>query len=98
MAYTQEQIEKAKTAGTVEELIAIAKTEGIELSEEKAATLYAELRAEEQELSDEELDNVAGGTACDETECKQCHTANSVNNVHCTNCGAALGNPKRIGL
>lgn len=60
MNISKELIEKAKTAKTAEELLAMAKAENIELTEEEAAKAFAELN-KTGELSDEELDNVAGG-------------------------------------
>lgn len=51
---------KAKEAKSVTELMELAKSENIELTEEKAQKLFAELHAE-GELSDAELDAVAGG-------------------------------------
>ena len=60
MNITKELLEKAKTAKTAEELLAMAKAENIELSAEQAAKAFAELN-KTGELSDEELDNVAGG-------------------------------------
>ena len=63
MKFTDEMLEKAKTAKSAEELLAMAKAENIELTEEQAAKAFAELN-KTGELSDEELDNVAGG--CDE--------------------------------
>ncbi|MGM9644947.1 MAG: hypothetical protein ACI3X1_07660 [Eubacteriales bacterium] len=60
MKLTNELIEKAKTAKSAEELLEIAKAENIELAEEEAAKAFAELHRS-GELSDNELDNVAGG-------------------------------------
>ena len=60
MNITKELLEKAKTAKTAEELLAMAKAENIELTEEQAAKAFAELN-KSGELSDEELDNVSGG-------------------------------------
>lgn len=60
MQFSKELIEKAKTAKSAEELLAMAKAENIELTEEEAAKAFAELN-KSGELSDEELDNVAGG-------------------------------------
>ncbi len=62
MNISKELLEKAKAAKTAEELIEMAKTENIELSAEEAAKAFAELH-KMGELSDEELDNVAGGCA-----------------------------------
>ena len=60
MKFSNEMIEKAKTAKTAEELLQMAKAEKIELTEEEAAKAFAELH-KMGELSDEELDNVSGG-------------------------------------
>ena len=60
MNISKELIEKAIQAKTAEELIEMAKAENIELSAEKAAKALAQLNRN-GELSDEELDNVAGG-------------------------------------
>ena len=60
MKFTDEMLEKAKTAKSAEELLEMAKAENIEISAEEAAKAFAELN-KTGELSDEELDNVAGG-------------------------------------
>ena len=60
MNVSKELIEKAKTAKSAEELLAMAKAENIELTEEEAAKAFAELN-KSGELSDEELNNVSGG-------------------------------------
>ena len=64
MRFTNEIIEKVKTAKSAEELLAMAKAENIELTEEQAAKAFAELN-KTGELSDEELDNVSGGCGRD---------------------------------
>ena len=60
MRFTNEIIEKVKTAKSAEELLAMAKAENIELTEEQASKSFAELN-KAGELSDEELENAAGG-------------------------------------
>ena len=60
MNILKELIEKAKTAKTAEELLEMAKEESIEMSAEQAAEYFVTIHAS-GELSDEELDNVAGG-------------------------------------
>ena len=62
MNITKELLEKAKQAKTAEELLAMAKEENVELTEEQSAKAFAELN-KTGELSDEELDNVVGGCA-----------------------------------
>lgn len=58
--FTPENMAKAKQAKSAEELLALAKESGIELSEEAAQKYYNELH-KTGELSDDELDNVSGG-------------------------------------
>ena len=62
MKFTPEQITKAKAANSAEELLALAKENGIELTEEEAKKYFADFH-KEGELADEELANVSGG-AC----------------------------------
>ena len=66
MKFTEEQLAKMKAAKTAEELIAIAKAEGIEASEDEIKAQFSMLHSEGV-LADEELDNVAGG-GCGGTE------------------------------
>ena len=63
MNISKELLEKAKTAKSAEELLAMAKAENIELSAEEAESSFTKLH-KTGELSDEELDNVAGGRLC----------------------------------
>ena len=61
----KELMEKAQTAKTPEELLALAKEMEVEMSSQEAEEAFALLN-KKGELSDEELDNVAGG-GCDTT-------------------------------
>ena len=56
---TKEQITKAMACETAEELMALAKAEGMELTKEEAETYMAEM--EDIELDEETLAKVAGG-------------------------------------
>ena len=56
---TKELIEKAMQCETADELIALAKSEGVELTKEEAEAYLAEL--DDFELDDAMLRNVAGG-------------------------------------
>lgn len=56
---TKEQIQKAMACETVEELMALAKAEGIELTQEEAEAYMAEMA--DVELDSDALKNVAGG-------------------------------------
>ena len=60
MSISKELLEKARTAKSAEELLAMVKAENVELTAEQAAKAFEELN-KNGELSDEELDNVAGG-------------------------------------
>ena len=56
---TKEMLEKASKCQTADELIALAKTEGIEITLEQAEAYLEELQ--DVELNQETLDKVAGG-------------------------------------
>ena len=56
----QELILKAKEASSAEELMALAKENGMEMNEEQAQA-YFDVTHKTGELADDELDNVAGG-------------------------------------
>ena len=56
----QELLNKVKKAKSVEEIIAIAKENDMELSVENAEAIYAQLN-QSGELSDDELAKVVGG-------------------------------------
>ena len=56
---TQEMIMKAMQCKDADKLIALAKTEGVELTKEEAEAYIAEL--EDYELDEDTLKNVAGG-------------------------------------
>ena len=60
---THELLEKAKLAKSAEELIALAKENGAEITEEEANTYFAQLHKSD-EIPDDELDSVAGGRKC----------------------------------
>ena len=57
---TPELLEKAKQAKSPEELLTLAKENGEELTEDSAKAYFDQLH-KTGELSDDELDNVAGG-------------------------------------
>ena len=59
---TKEQIAKAMACETVEELMELAKAEGVELTKEEAEAYMAEM--EDIELDEKTLKNVAGGKVC----------------------------------
>ena len=68
---TPELIEQAKRAESVESLLALAKENGIVLTAERAGKLFSEWHTT-KELSDDELDNVAGGCGDDDDTPRAC--------------------------
>lgn len=61
MNLTNEMIQKAKEAKSAQELLALAEENGVEMTEQEAIERFEALNALSGELSDDELDNVAGG-------------------------------------
>ncbi|MBQ3103353.1 MAG: hypothetical protein IJC58_03605 [Oscillospiraceae bacterium] len=61
MNFTPELIAAAKTADSPEALIAMAKEQGVTLSDSEAALYFRQLHEGSGELSDDELDCVSGG-------------------------------------
>ena len=83
---TPEMIEKAKAAKNAEELLELAKANGVEMTADEAATYFAQLNPKSGELDDDDLDAVAGG-ACARTE--QARDAqDAVSSMPCPRCGA----------
>ena len=66
---TKELIAKAMSCETAEELMALAKSEGVEMTKEEADAYMAEM--EDMELDSESLKNVAGGYCHRTTPCSQ---------------------------
>lgn len=60
-------IRNARKAGSIDELIAFASSEGIELTREKASSLFVRMKSDE-ELSDDALGAVTGGKGESEDE------------------------------
>jgi hypothetical protein len=58
----QKTIEQIKAAKSVQEIAETARKENITLSDGQAEALYKQYHTKEGELSDQELNNVAGGT------------------------------------
>ncbi len=61
MNLTSEIMEKAKQAKSADELLTIAKENGMEMTEEEAKAYFAQLHPASGEIADDELENVAGG-------------------------------------
>ena len=68
---TKDMIQKAKQCETAEDLVALAKSEGIDITKEEAEAYLDEL--EDFELDSKALDKVAGGS-CYLKDCDFCST------------------------
>ena len=95
MNFTPELVEKAKAAQTAEELLSLAKVAGVEMTAAEAATYFAQLNPKSGELSDDDLDSVAGG-ACQNVEDNPLigKIVRVTSGQTCKNCGGNIG---RIG-
>ena len=104
MELNKELLAKAKNAKTPEELIALANENGTEMTEESAEAYYNLLHPQNGEVSDDELDNVAGGGChnggklvvsvmhyCDEWRCKDDGSQCDIDGilVNCNTCRVA---------
>ena len=67
--FTQEQIKKAAACKSVEELLELAKAEGIQMDRASAEKIFAQLK--EGEVSPEDLDKISGAF-CEGNVCAQC--------------------------
>ena len=81
---TPELIIKAKAAKSAEELMALAKENNVELTEEEAKTYFEQLNAN-CAVADDELDMVAGGACGDDEESGE--EQETPNNNPCSRCG-----------
>ena len=89
---TPEMIEKAKAAKTAEELLEIAKANNIEMTAEEAATYFAQLNPKSGEISDDDLDNVAGGACSANSDTLTVGTKVRVTSGQtCNQCGGNVG-------
>ena len=93
---TPEIVEKAKAAKSAEELLEIAKANNVEMTAEEAATYFAQLNPKTGELSDDDLDSVAGG-ACSNSDTKEVSPVPNgtrvrvINGNTCAKCGGTTG-------
>ena len=65
---TKEMLVKAEQCETAEQLVALAKSEGFEITKEEAEAYLAEL--DNSELDAEDLDKVAGGACWSNAFCR----------------------------
>ena len=90
--FTTKLIEKSKAAKSTEELLALAKENNVELTEEEAKTYFEQLNASGA-VSDDELEAVAGGGSCPVIEESIPHGTHVrvVNGDTCSNCKGTTG-------
>ena len=96
----KELMRKAREAASTEELMELAGSENVELTEEKAKKLFAGLHTE-GELSDNELENVAGGGCSGAPEYvlpsySEGEIVAVKGNSRCNACGCELGRIVRV--
>lgn len=80
----KELIEKARQAKSAEEILALAKENGVEMTVE-AARAHFERIHKSGEISDEELGNVSGG-GCSTCYCARCGYPLDTENGVCRSC------------
>ena len=81
----KELFAKAKEAASAEELLALAKENNIEITEDEAKEYYDRLHVT-GELSDDELENAAGGMvggSCGNRYCMKCGGKNVMHTIQC---------------
>ena len=89
---TPEMIEKAKSVNSAEELLALAKENNIKMTADEAKNYFAQLNPKSGELSDDDLDNVAGGACAESNQpIKDGDTVRVINGKTCPNCGGTVG-------
>ena len=87
---TPELIAKAKAAKSVEEIFALAKENGMEITEAEAKTYFAQLNANDA-VSDDELNLVAGGSCPNNEEVTYERGEIVLLNFSCPDCGNRVG-------
>ena len=98
---TPEMIEKAKAAKSAEELLALAKENGVEMTADEAATYFAQLNPKSGELDDDDLDAVAGGACADSNDNDNPavgvgDTVQITSGKNCSSCGSNMGIAARL--
>ena len=85
-------IEKAKAVKSADELLALAKANGVEMTADEAATYFAQLNPKSGELNDDDLDSVAGGACSSNSDVSTVGTIVRVTSGQtCKNCGGNTG-------
>ena len=99
--FNAEMIEKAKAAKSAEELLELAKANGVEMTADEAATYFAQLNPKSGELDDDELDAVAGGACADSNDNDNPAVGvgdklQITSGKNCSSCGSNMGIAARL--
>ena len=94
--FNAEMIEKAKTVKSAEELLELAKANGVDLTADEAAAYFAQLNPKSGELDDDDLDAVAGGACADSNDNDNPavgvgDTVQITSRAACPDCGGKIG-------
>ena len=95
MELSNELLAKARAAKSPEELLALAKENDIGLTEEEAKAYFDQLHPQVGELSDDELDNVAGGACYTRIDKTVVSAGNRCPHYFCKYCGGRGLNKRR---
>ena len=98
--FSAEMIEKAKAAKSAEELLELAKASNVEMTADEAATYFAQLNPKSGELSDDDLDAVAGGSCSGSDNGNPAvgvgDTVQITSGKTCSSCGSNIGIAARL--
>jgi len=99
--FNAEMIEKAKAAKSAEELLELAKANNVEMTADEAKTYFAQLNPKGNELSDNDLDAVAGGACSDDSGNDNPavgvgDTVQITSEKNCSSCGSNMGIAARL--
>ena len=100
MEISAHQLARAAQAATAEELLKLARAEGVSLTEAQAEALFVRLRPPTGELTDQELDAVSGG-GCYQgsvTDTGFVHSSGSPNGNSGNPESERLYNPRGLGI
>ena len=86
-------VEKIKSVGSADEVLAIAKECNVEITPEEANKYFYQIHS--GELSDDELDGVAGGYACSSGRVGD--TVRVTSGETCSTCGSDIGIVEKWG-
>ena len=95
--FNAEMIEKAKAAKSAEELLELAKANGMEITADEAATYFAQLGPKSGELNDNDLDAVAGG-GCNDDERQRENEDKVIHTIVCPKCGETYAEFQKTGM